>query len=51
VTKNLAIAPFEKRLKSHFKTLNEEWLEKYFIKATSWCRSKKRGNIKMRLQL
>ncbi len=31
MTKNLAIAPFEKRLKSHFRTLNEEWLEKYFI--------------------
>lgn len=31
MTKNLAIAPFEKRLKSHFKTLNEEWLEKYFV--------------------
>ena len=25
------IIPFEKRLKSHFKRLNEEWLEKYFV--------------------
>lgn len=31
MTENFVIIPFEKRLKSHFKSLNEEWLERYFV--------------------
>ncbi len=31
MTKDFVIIPFEKHLKSHFRTLNEEWLEKYFV--------------------
>jgi len=31
VTKGFVIIPFEKRLKSNSKKLNEEWLEKYFV--------------------
>ena len=31
MTESFVIIPFEKRLKPYFKTLNEEWLKKYFI--------------------